>query len=590
MILIFDKNGLSTFRLGCERHRLSEKTHPPRAVRRPARVNGKTHNAKPMPLLITVLLALTALPLALLLLAGVLGLMGAQVCPLGCAWLPAFIQAMLANADSVGLSAVLTSSIADSALLSLSVVTIALLLGAALAWLTSQYDFAGRRAFEVLLITPIALPAYVAAYAWVELLAYDAPLASSFRAVGLLNRLPDIRNAAGAALVLGLSLMPYIYTLARVAFAQQAARMGEVAASLGVSRVQALRRVYLPLAWPALAAGASLVLMESLADYGVASYMGVSTLTVTVYKTWFAGEQKLTAIALVLCLVLACASLLWLERRWRGQAAKFQTQGAVQTNTRQRLNSAPAVAAFAACAIVTALGFFIPLGSLLWLWLREAMPLNAARLLPAIWHSVQLATLGAACVLALASAALLVQRLHFKPKRLLNGLIQTNQLGYAIPGVAIALAILWPVAALDKAVASWFGTELWIASSIAGVVLAYVIRFYAVGHHSVQQGLTRITPHMQDAAASLGATRWQTVRRVYAPLLTPTFASAWVLVWIDCLKELPATLMLRPFNSDTLPVLVFQFISDERPAAAALPSLLLVLVGLIPVMIVARRR
>jgi hypothetical protein len=208
MILIFDKNGLSTFRLGCERHRLSEKTHPPRAVRRPARVNGKTHNAKPMPLLITVLLALTALPLALLLLAGVLGLMGAQVCPLGCAWLPAFIQAMLANADSVGLSAVLTSSIADSALLSLSVVTIALLLGAALAWLTSQYDFAGRRAFEVLLITPIALPAYVAAYAWVELLAYDAPLASSFRAVGLLNRLPDIRNAAGAALVLGLSLMP----------------------------------------------------------------------------------------------------------------------------------------------------------------------------------------------------------------------------------------------------------------------------------------------------------------------------------------------------------------------------------------------
>jgi iron(III) transport system permease protein len=489
---------------------------------------------------------------------------------------------------------VLAGSIADSALLSLGVVTLALLLGTALAWLTSQYEFTGRRGFEVLLITPLALPAYVAAYAWVELLAYEAPLASSLRALGLLQRLPDIRNTAGAAIVLGLSLMPYIYTLARLAFAQQAARLGEVAASLGMSRSAALRRIYLPLAWPALAAGASLVMMESLADYGVASYMGVSTLTVTIYKTWFAGEQKLTAIALVLCLLFTCATLLWLERRWRGQAAKFQSKTTSQTPSREPLATAPAVGAFVACAVVVALGFLIPLGSLLWLWLREwqssGIPLNAARLLPAIWHSVQLATLGAACVLALATAALLVQRLHAKRSPLLNGLIQTNQLGYAIPGVAIALAILWPVAALDKTIANWLGTELLIAGSIAGVVLAYVIRFYAVGHHSVQQGLARITPHMQDAAASLGANRWQTVRRVYAPLLRPTLASAWVLVWIDCLKELPATLMLRPFNSDTLPVLVYQFISDERPAAAALPSLLLVGVGLIPLLLLTRKR
>ncbi len=545
-------------------------------------------------ILVLVTLTLTALPLVALLLAGALGVLGLSLCntPSSCAWMPNFIRPLLTNTQDLALDSVVSSATWGTLTLSIAVVLIALLLGTALAWLTSQYQFAGRRWFEVLLITPIALPAYVAAYAWVELLAYDAPLASSLRAWGVLERLPDIRNTAGAAVVLGLSLMPYIYTLARLAFSQQAARLGEVAASLGVSHGAALRRVYLPLAWPALAAGASLVLMESLADYGVAAYMGVDTLTVAVYKTWFAGEQKLTAIVMVLCLLAACASLLWAERRWRGMTARFQSKGLAKYASQARLPLAPAAALVATflCAVVVALGFAVPLGTLLWLWLREGMPLNAARLIPAIWHSVQFASAGAACVLALVTAALLVQRFAFKRNRLLGGLIQANQLGYAIPGVAIALAILWPVAALDKALAGWLGTDLLIAGSAAGVVLAYVIRFYAVGHHSMQQGLARISPHMQDAAASLGASPWHTVRRVYAPLLSPTLASAWVLVWIDCLKELPATLMLRPFNSDTLPVLVYQFISDERPAQAALPSLLLVLVGLVPVVMLARRR
>jgi iron(III) transport system permease protein len=543
-------------------------------------------------MILILCLAATAAPLLALVLAGALGMVGLWSCSADCAWLPAFMQPLLANAQSLSLGAVLGAAVWDSAVLSACVVGMALLLGTALAWLTSQYQFAGRRLFEVLLITPMALPAYVAAYAWVELLAYEAPLASGLRAAGLLERLPDIRNTAGAALVLALGLMPYIYSLARLAFAQQGARLGEVAASLGVARGVALRRIYLPLAWPALAAGGSLVLMESLADYGVAAYMGVNTLTVTVYKTWFAGEQKLTAIAMVLCLLAACASLLRLERRWRGQAAKFQAPASRRTAQRQPLHGAAAAAAVGCCLLVAALGFVIPLGTLLWLWLREGMPVNAARLLPAIWHSVQLATLGAACVLALAAAALLVQRLRPPPSlgaAALGGLMQANQLGYAIPGVAIALAILWPVAALDKAVAGWLGTDLLIAGSLAAVVLAYVIRFYAVGHHSVQQGLARLSPHLQDAAASLGASRWHTVRQVYAPLLAPSLGSAWVLVWIDCLKELPATLMLRPFDSDTLPVLVFQFISDERAAAAALPSLLLVAVGLVPVWVLGRR-
>ncbi len=535
-----------------------------------------------------VLLLLTAIPLLLLLAAGLVGLMGAALCAQQCAWAPDFIQLLWENPADLALLDVIGSAAWGTFVLSSAVLLIAVSLGTALAWLTSQYQFAGRRLFEVLLITPIALPAYVAAYAWVEFLAFDAPLASALRNLGVVYRLPDVRNTFGAAVVLGFSLMPYIYTLARLAFAQQARRLGDVAASLGASRWQQLRRIHTPLAWPALAAGGSLVLMESLADYGVSAYMGVDTFTVAVYKTWFAGEQKRVAIAMVLCLLIACGSLLWAERRWRGVAARFQPKELNLTQVHQPRESLPAAAAAGAttvCALVVTIGFALPLGTLVWLWLREGLPFNAARLLPAIEHSMLFASAGAACVLALCSTALLVQRLANQPKRLLSPLIQLNQLGYAMPGVAIALAILWPVAALDKAIASALGTPLFIAGSAAGVVLAYVIRFYAVGHHSLQQGLTRISPSLQDACASLGANRWQTVKRIYAPLLTPTFAAAWVLVWIDCLKELPATLMLRPFNSDTLPVLVYQFISDERPAQAALPALLLVLVGLVPVLI-----
>jgi iron(III) transport system permease protein len=531
------------------------------------------------------------LPLLALMVAGLAGLAGITgFVRLG------ELQGAALNTTDLALSQVLGSAVWGTVTLSSAVVLIALVLGTALAWLTSQYQFVGRRWFEVLLITPIALPAYVAAYAWVELSAYEAPLANALRAAGVIERLPDIRNTAGAAWVLGVSLMPYIYTLARLAFTQQALRLGEVAASLGLNHHQALRRIYLPLAWPALAAGSSLVLMESMADYGVAAYMGVDTLTVAVYKTWFAGEQKPMAIVMVLCLIAACATLLWLESRWRGVAAKFQLKNLDKPCAQTRLPLQPAAAwtATALCTAVVVLGFAAPLGTLLWLWLRDwlstGMAFNTARLVPAISHSVQFASAGASCVLCLVTAALLLQRLAWRPWRSFEALMHANQLGYAIPGVAIALAILWPVATIDKTLAHTFGTEMLLTGGAAGVVLAYVIRFYAVGHHSVQQGLTRISPNLQDAATSLGASSGQIIKRLYIPLLTPSLASAWILVWIDCLKELPATLMLRPFNSDTLPVLVYQFISDERPAQAALPSLLLILVGLVPVAFIAKRQ
>ena len=544
-----------------------------------------------------LMLLCVALPVLALLAAGLAGLVAVAACDTRCASLPVFI-AQLLPADSSGFASVakvLLGAAGETALLAAGVLTIAVTLGVATAWLTSQYRFTGRRVFQVLLLTPLALPAYVAAYAWVELLAYDAPLATALRNTLGIERLPDVRTTLGATFVLGMGLFPYVYAVARVAFAQHAARLGEVAASLGVSGWAAFWRLHWPLSRPAVAAGASLVLMETLADYGVSAYMGVNTVTVTLYQTWFAGEQKLIAIGLVLCLLAACAVLLKLERRFRNKGGVSIT-AATRRELPQlsRLNN---VLAALFCITVVALGFAVPLGSLLSLWLTDSSASWAAqwqRVWPAVTHSVQFAALGASAVLALTTAALIVKRWYAsKPSaviKLLNKLIAFNQLGYAVPGVAIALAILWPVAAFDRVLAGWLGTGLLLTGTGAAVVFAYVIRFYAVGHNGVQSGLERISPQVQDAAQSLGAGAWQTARRVYAPLLAPSFATAWVLVWIDCLKELPATLMLRPFNSDTLPVLIFQWIADERAAQAALPSLILTLVGLIPIVLAAIRQ
>ena len=578
-------------------------------------LNFKTVSVRIKPILKTtavagliVALAVLTLPLASLLLAGVLGLAQVAACSnlspsSACLGLPQFIQTLSAAFDwaGSGMGRVLWAATVDTALLSTGVVGVALVLGVGLAWLTSQYAFRGRAVFEVLLLTPLALPGYVAAYAWVSLLAYDSPLSNALRTLGV-ERLPDIRNTAGAALVLSLALFPYVYAIARVAFTQQAARLSEVAASLGVSGTAAFWRIHGPLARPAVAAGASLVLMETLADYGVSAYLGVNTLTVTVYKTWFAAEQKLLAIATVLCLLSLCAVLVWLEKRSRGAAQRFEMRSIAQPRTplRTSLNPCASAAATGVCAAIFALGFAIPVFTLLAMWLGDVAASDAAfwqstawqRMWPALWHSVSFAAIGASVLVCLVAASLWLQRWRAGTlsARLLSHLGAMNQLGYAVPGVAIALAILWPVVAFDRIIAQQFNTGLLITGTGAAVVLAYVIRFYAVAQQSIQGGIARHSPRLQDAAQSLGAGAGRTFWRIDAPLLAPTYATAWVLVWIDCLKELPATLMLRPFNSDTLPVLVFQWIADERAAQAALPSLILTAVGLVPVLLCLRWR
>ena len=530
---------------------------------------------------LAALMCVLILPLLLLLWAGGL-------------WV--FQQTFMAGGgQDLGLRFVLWASAKQSSQVLLAVLMVCAVLGVGLGWLMSQYRFTGKAAFEWLLLAPLAVPSFVSAHAWTQLLAYDAALASGLRASGWVERLPDVRTAAGAGCVLGLALFPYVYTLARVAFASAAQRnrgLRAAATSLGASQKEVFWRVNLPLTLPALAAGLALVGMEALADYGAVAYLGVDTFTVSIYKTWFGADQKNAAIALVTVLLTVVAVLLAVQKKWLGQSRRYQLTLLPQAEPLPALRAGLNVAAFSACALITALGFALPLGSLLWsLASNPDAQLSApqfARVGQAVWHSIQVASVGAAAVMLLAFCVVAAQFAQAKG-RWLNQTVAVAQLGYAVPGAAIAMALLWPIAAIDHAIADALSAltgqkvGLLLVGSMTVLVYAYALRFFAVAYGSVSQAAQRVSSSAFEAALSLGATRKQAIVAVLWPALRPSVAAGFMLAWIDCLKELPATLMLRPFNFDTLPVLAYQWVADERAAQAALPSLILVLVGLAPV-------
>ncbi len=526
--------------------------------------------------------------------------MAALVLPLvllffaGAAWLVQQMWGQVGSED-LGLQFILGAAAMNSLRVMLGVLLVCTVLGVGLGWLMSQYRFTCKWLFEWLLLAPLAVPSFVAAHAWTQLLAYDATMASYLREGRWLERLPDVRSAGGAACVLGLALFPYVYLLARVAFASVAQRhrgLRAAARSLGASEQESFWRVSLPLTFPALSAGLALVSMEALADYGAVSYLGVDTFTVSIYKTWFGADQKPAALALVAAMLLVVALLLAMQKKWQGKAARYQLPMAASSSDLQLLSGFGNIGAVIACALVVTLGFGVALGSLLWALLTDPdTQLGAAqwaRVGQAIWHSVQVASLGATAVMALACAVIAAQFSGVKSK-FLSQSVALARLGYAVPGAAIAMALLWPIAALDHALANLLSTitgqnvGLLLIGSMGVLVYAYALRFFAVAHGSVAQGAARVSQSSFDAALSLGASRKQALQKVLWPALRSSIAAGFMLAWIDCLKELPATLMLRPFNFDTLPVLAYQWVADERAAQAALPSLLLVIVGLAPV-------
>ena len=463
-------------------------------------------------------------------------------------------------------------------------------MGVPAAVLVTVFDFRGRRAFEWLLLLPLAMPAYVTAYAYTDFLQFSGPLQSWLRAsFGLEGRLlPEVRSVWGAAWVFSFSLYPYVYLLSRTALAERAPQLMEAARLLGASLPRRLREVALPMARPALAAGTALALMEVLADYGVSVYFGIQTFTAGIYKAWLSMDNRIAAAQLATVLLALVMVLLWLEQRAqrRLRFAGSATARASSSEARPiELRGARGALAWVLCLLPVLMGFVLPVGFMLRPLSADWSVLPWDRFLVWTWNSVRLGALTA--VLAVLAAWLLAYSLRRAPTLLRRAAVQVVSLGYAVPGAVIVVGLLLPVGWLQ---ARWpdSGIGAVVTVTVWGLVWAYLVRFVSVALQSMQSGYARVPRSLDESARMLGAGGVELAARVHWPLLRRAGFAAALLVFVDVMKELPATIVLRPFNTDTLAVVANQLARDERLGEAALPSLALVLVGLVPVILLSR--
>jgi iron(III) transport system permease protein len=398
---------------------------------------------------------------------------------------------------------------------------------------------------------------------------------------------PEVRSTGGAAFVFIFTLYPYVYLLARTALGERASHLMEAARLLGAPLRRRIRTVALPLARPAIAAGVALALMETLADFGVSSYFGIQTFTTGIYKAWLAMDNRIAAAQLSTILLVVVAVLLALERhaqrRLRFASARGARSGSAEVNP-IRLQGGQLMLAWAICGLPVLLGFVLPVAFMLRPLAADWSVLPWDRFVEWSFNSVRLGVLSA--VLAVLIATLLAFSLRRSPDAVTRGVVQLAALGYAVPGAVIVVGLLLPVGWLQAA-APGVGAGAWITATVLGLVWAYLVRFVSVALQSLQSGYSRIPGSFDDSARMLGTAGFGLLARVHWPLLRRSTAAAALLVFVDVMKELPATLVLRPFNTDTLAVVAYQLARDERLGEAALPSLALVLVGLLPVMLLS---
>ena len=466
----------------------------------------------------------------------------------------------------------------------------AAVVGTATAAAVTLFEFPGRRQLEWLLLLPLAMPAYVTAYAYTDFLQYSGPLQVGLRdTFGLEGRLlPEVRSLWGAIWVFTFSLYPYVYLLARAALGERAAHLMEAARLLGAPLRRRIATIALPLARPAVAAGVALALMETLADFGVTSYFGIQTFTTGILKAWLSMDNRFAAAQLSTMLLALVLLLLWLEHRAE-RRMRFTAKGAGHAGAAEAqpvaLRGTARALAWAVCTVPVFMGFVAPVAFMLRPLASDWSVLPWDRFVGWAWNSVRLGSITAALAVAVALAlAFAVRR---RPALLTRGVVQLASLGYAVPGAVIVVGLLLPVGWLQSVVPQW-GVGALITTTAVGIVWAYLVRFCAVALQSVQSGYARIPTSLDDSARMLGAGSARLMAQVHWPLLKRSTAAAALLVFVDVMKELPATMVLRPFNSDTLAVVAYQLARDERLGEAALPSLALVLVGLVPVLLLSR--
>jgi iron(III) transport system permease protein len=493
---------------------------------------------------------------------------------------------------------VLPASLVDTLALLIGVGLAAGSMGIATAWLVTAHRFPGRGALVWLLPLPLALPTYITAYIYVEIFDSAGPVQMALRdAVGWKSRadywFPEIRSLPGCILVMSVVLYPYVYIAARAMFLTQGASMLEVARTLGAGRFKLFRVIAIPLARPAVAVGLSLALLEVLNDIGASEYLGVRTLTVSVYTTWL-NRGSLPGAAQIACVMLALVvALIVIERHGRRDRRYASSAKRSRVAQPAPLFGRRAWIAAILCALPVVLGFVLPTAFLLRAALRGGLAdqLDATFLAPLL-TTIGLSTLATLAVLVLAVLLVSASRLAKTP--LTRGALFLAGLGYAIPGTVLALGLMTPLIGLDTLIGSLWRSltgqrvGLVLMGAAGGIVIAYMIRFLPIATGSLSAGLDRVSPGIEDAARTLGASRRDLVWKIQLPLMRPAIASAALLVFVDCIKELPATLLLRPLNTETLATLVYGHASRGAFEAGALASLVIVLVGLIPVIQLVR--
>lgn len=491
---------------------------------------------------------------------------------------------------------VLSQYIINSLILMLGVGTLTILLGVVPAWLVTMYRFPGSRTLEWALLLPLAMPAYIIAYTYTGVLDASGPVQTWLRELtgwGFRDYwFPEVRSLGGAIAMLSFVLYPYIYLISRAAFIEQSICALEAARTLGCGPYQTFFRVALPLARPSIIVGLSLVLMETLADYGTVQYFGISVFTTGIFRTWFGLGDSAAAAQLSALLMLFIVVLIFTEYWSRKQQRYHHTSTRYSALVQTPLSGMRAWTATAGCSLPVLLGFLVPVVFLIrWAWQTYPGVVDAD-FFKLMQNSILLAS--SAALLATILALFMAYGKRREPGPLTRFAVNLSGMGYAIPGTVIAVGVMLPFAWVDQRIDHFFRAEfdistgLLLSGTLVAVMFAYLVRFLAVALKTVDAGLGRVKPSMEEAGRSIGVSGLKLVRKIHIPIMRGSLLTALLLVFVDVLKELPATLILRPFNFNTLAIRAYELANEERLADAACPSLAIVLVGIIPVIYLSR--
>ncbi len=491
---------------------------------------------------------------------------------------------------------VLRDYIVNSLILMLGVAIGTLCIGVSAAWLVTLCRFPGRKVLEWALLLPLAFPAYIIAYTYAGMFDVTGPVQTGLRvafdwSVGE-YWFPEIRSLGGAIAMLSLVLYPYVYLLARAAFLEQSIHALDAGRILGCGPWGVFFRVSLPTARPAIIAGLSLALMETLADYGTVKYFGVSTFTTGIFRTWYGQDDSAAAAQLSALLMVFVLVLIITERGSRKKARYYDTPRQSPSLPSYPLQGGRALLALLVCVVPVFFGFLLPGGQLLRWAFATAAEMMDERFYTLVWHSVGLA--GGASLLALALAVLMAYGKRLRGSGIVGFAVGLAGMGYAVPGTVIAVGVMVPLSWTDNTIDAWarehldLSTGLILSGTLFALMLAYMVRFLAVSLQTVAAGLGKIKPSMDDMARTLGCRPGEVLRRIHMPIMRSSLLAAVLLVFVDVMKELPATLILRPFNFNTLAVRAYELASDERLMDASTAAVAIVLTGILPVILLSR--